>query len=350
VLINNLLKHFPSNIIISRTDSIGDMILALPVAKILKEQLPGVTIAMLAKAYTKPIALASEYVDAFIDVEDFFTKDVSVNGEKPQSIIFLNTVTKLARRAHELMIPVRIGTAGRLYHWKYCNYRVFFSRKNSNLHEAQLNLKLLKPFNINKEFSLSEIAASYGLTRLQPLAGEYKQLIKKDRFNVILHPKSQGNAREWSMDNFTKLAALLDTDEYNIFISGTETERKFIKPLLDKAGNKATDIIGRIPLGQFIPFINECDAVVANSTGPLHIAAALGKPALGLYPALKTKDAGRWGPAGKNAVVFQLKESCAKCIDTPNDCACINAITPVQIKLQLDEFCMLRKSGNITTQ
>ena len=65
-----------SNIIISRTDSIGDIILALPVAKILKDKYPHVTIAILGKEYTKAVAVASEYVDAFIDTEEFFAKNI----------------------------------------------------------------------------------------------------------------------------------------------------------------------------------------------------------------------------------------------------------------------------------
>ena len=214
------------------------MILALPMAKILKEKFPHITIAMLGKEYTKPVAVAGEYVDAFIDIEDFFKKDILVNGQKPQAIIHLNTVAAVAKRAHELKIPVRIGTAGRLYHWLHCNYRIFFSRKRSGLNEAQLNLKLLKPFNIQQDFSLETIGRSYGLTRLQTLSNAYKAMIKKDKYNVIIHPESQGNAREWSMEHFIKLVELLDENTYNIFISGTEKEREFIQPLLNKTGNK----------------------------------------------------------------------------------------------------------------
>jgi ADP-heptose:LPS heptosyltransferase len=327
-----------SNIIISRTDSIGDMVLALPVAKILKDKYPHVTITILGKEYTRAIAVACEYVDAFIDMEDFFTKNILVKDEMPQAIIFLNTNTKVVERAYKLKIPVRIGPGRNFSHLKNCNYRVWFSRRKSGLHEAQLNLKLLRPFGIEETYSLKTIGESYGLTQIQPLSNKYAALIKNDRYNLIIHPKSQGNAREWSIEHFTKLIRLLDDKTYNIFVSGTEKERIFIQPLLNATANKVTDIIGSIPLDQFISFVNECDGIVANSTGPLHIAAALQKDALGLYPPLKTKDAGRWGPVGSKAQAFTLNKFCEICKLNNDFCECINSIQPETIKAALDKL------------
>lgn len=313
------------------------MVLALPVAKVLKDNYPAMKIAMLGRQYTKPIALACKYIDAFIDADDFYKQHVLADGEKPQAIIILNSDRKIARRAYELKIPVRIGTARNFDFLKYCNYPVWFSRKRSGLHEAQLNLKLLRPFNIRETFSPEAIAQSYGLTKPEPLEAAFARH-SSEKFNIVIHTKSQGNAREWSLNNFIKLIQSLDESTYNIFISGTEKERPFIQPLLNKTGNKVIDMIGSIPLAQFIPFLKRCDAIVANSTGPLHIAAALGINAIGLYPPIKTKDAGRWGPIGLKTYVFTLDRFCDYCKNTKNNCTCINSIQPVQIKLLLDKL------------
>jgi heptosyltransferase-3 len=328
----------PANIIISRTDSIGDMILALPLAKILKDKYPQLKLAMLGRKYTEAIALACKHVDAFIDVEDFLNKDVFIDQKKPEAIIFLNTDRRVADHAYKLKIPMRVGTGRNLNNLKNSNYRLWFTRRNSGLHEAQLNLKMLHPFGINEIFSFETIGRSYGLTQLQPLQEKYKRLIKNDKYNLIIHTKSQGNAREWSMQHFIKLIQLLDDRIYNIFISGTEKERPFIQPLLNALRNKVTDIIGAMPLEQFMSFVNACDGVVANSTGPLHIAAALQKDALGVYPPIKSKDAVRWAPVGRGGEVFTLPGFCKKCKLNKDACACINSIQPQTIKATLDKL------------
>ena len=43
------------------------------------------------------------------------------------------------------------------------------------------------------------------------------------------------------------------------------------------------DLTGKLSLQQYISFINAANGLVAASTGPLHIAAALNKKAIGLF-------------------------------------------------------------------
>lgn len=304
------------NIIISRTDSIGDVMLTLPVAKVLKDYFPGIKIAFLARNYTKPVIACCEYVDEFIELNDFIKQNVTVGKEKPQAVLHVFPVKEIAHRAKELKIPFRIGTTNRIYHWFTCNKLIQLSRKNSDLHEAQLNLKLLKAFNIPSDFSKEEIIGFFGFTRIEPLDEAYKKFIHPYKKNIILHPKSQGSAQEWGLKKFTELVKLLDKNRFNILISGTEKERKLLDELFDAVGKDVTDITGLMDLTQFISFINHCDGLVANSTGPLHIAAVLGKHAFGIYPSQRPMHPGRWAPIGKHVHIFEDIEKV-----TPNDIA-----------------------------
>ena len=326
----------PENIILSRTDSIGDIVLAMPVAGLLKQHFPEIKIALLGRAYTKDIALACKHIDSFIDYEDFSRKEVFIDGSKPQVIIHLITQSDIARRAKELSIPLRIGTRSRLYHWFTCNRLVALSRKKSVLHEAQLNLKLLKPLKSYKPLSLQEMESYFGLSRLQPLLPEYQSLLDPHKYNLIIHPKSRGNAREWPIEHFIALINMLDENKFKIFLSGVEGELFFIQAIVEKLNKSITIIAGKIDLAQFISFIAAADGVVANSTGPVHMAAAMGKDVIGIYPPLKPKDPGRWGPIGKNAHVMVLDIDCNDCRLTKDQCACINAILPAELKHKLD--------------
>jgi ADP-heptose:LPS heptosyltransferase len=74
-------------------------------------------------------------------------------------------------------------------------------------------------------------------------------------------------------------------------------------------------------------FISKADGLVAASTGPLHLAAALGIPALGIYPPIRPMHPGRWAPVGPNARVFVKPEYCEDCRRT-GDCHCIREIPP----------------------
>ncbi|MEO6949110.1 MAG: glycosyltransferase family 9 protein [Ginsengibacter sp.] len=328
------------NIIISRTDSIGDVVLTLPVAKVLKDTFPGITIAFLGKQYTRPVIEACENVDLFIDENEFLSKDVLINGKNPSAILHVFPVSAIAKRALKLKIPLRIGTTNRLYHIYTCNKLVKLSRRKSDLHEAQLNLQLLRPFGIDKIFSLKEIAGLTGLTNIVELKPEFSALLSATKFNLIMHPKSQGSAREWGLDNFSELIGSLNKERFNIFISGTQKERSLLQPLLEKQGNNVIDITGKMDLEQFIAFIDKCDGLVANSTGPLHIAAALGKYAFGIYAPMRPIHPGRWAPVGKNAQFFVLDKDCNDCRKTEMECHCIKEVPPQWIVKALEKVTM----------
>ena len=79
-----------------------------------------------------------------------------------------------------------------------------------------------------------------------------------------------------------------------------------------------------------INFINQADGLVSCSTGPLHIAAALGKYACGIYPPMKPLHPGRWAPLGKKAMYIVLEKDCFDCKKNMN-CTCIQSILPTQV-------------------
>ena len=89
-------------------------------------------------------------------------------------------------------------------------------------------------------------------------------------------------------------------------------------------------------LTQFISFISHCDGLLANSTGPLHIAAALGKDALGIYPPIPPIHPQRWKPVGVKAKSFVVDKVCFDCKGKNVFCHCITEVNPHWIKEELD--------------
>jgi heptosyltransferase-3 len=331
------MKTIPQHILISRTDSIGDVVLTMPLAGFLKKNFPQIKISFLGKEYTRPVIEACRHVDRFIEINDFLTGPDLRGNEKPDCILHVFPVASIARRAKQMKIPIRIGTSHRIYHWFTCTKRVHFSRRKSNLHEAQLNFRLLEPFGMDTRVSLEEISSLYGFENIKPLHAELLQLIAPGKYNLILHPKSQGNSREWEPEKYISLIRMLEKERFKIFISGTEKEKNDLQPLLDAVPGMVTDIAGRMSLEQFISFIARCDGLLACSTGPLHIAAALGKDALGIYPPMRPIHPGRWAPVGTKAKVFVLEKNCDACKKNPAFCACINSIQPEWIKEELEK-------------
>ena len=330
------------NLIISRTDGIGDVVLTLPVAGLMKKLHPGVKIWFVGRSYTAQVISACEHIDNFINWDDLsglalHEKIEYFTSLHADAIVHVFPNRELAKIAYHSRIKIRVGTSHRFNHWLYCNRLVHVGRKRSPLHEAQLNARLFRPLGVKGITSLEELASLMGLVKTVELDEAYSRLLDPARFNIILHPKSKGSAREWGLDNFSELIRLLPGDRYKIFISGSSEDGMALQSHIRSWGNNVTDITGMMPLAQFIAFINKADGLVAASTGPLHIAAALGKVAVGLYAPMRPIHPGRWAPLGPRAGYLVLDKQCRLCRHDSR-CACIESINPMDVLLKLEQL------------
>ena len=329
-------------LVICRTDGIGDVILTLPTAAMMKMLYPGLKICFVGRSYTAPVIAACEHIDEFIDWDEHHDHTLQervlyFKSLHADAIVYAFPDREIARTAFHSKIPLRVGTSHRFHHWLYCNRLVNLGRKRSPLHEAQLNALLFRPLGAAETLPLDALTLMTGLTRPVELDETYARWIDSGRFNIILHPATKGSAREWGVENFVELIRLLPPERYKIFISGTREEGVLLQPLFEMSGGRVQNITGEMPLGQFISFISRIDGLVAASTGPLHIAAALGKAAIGLYAPMRPIDPGRWAPLGTNSRYLVVDKKCRKCRHDRR-CECIEEIRPADVMLKLEQM------------
>jgi len=321
----------PKRIIISRTDAIGDVVLTLPLAVSLKQRFQDCTILFLGRNYTSAVVQCCPAVDEFVSWDEMSDNPAeSLRKLNADVIIHVFPRKEIAKAAHSAGIPIRIGTSHRTFHWFSCNRKINFSRKNSDLHEAQLNFKLLEGLGISEVPSMEELNAMLLMSPKGALRADLNELLDSGKINLILHPGSRGSAREWGMDRFAELIQLLPTDRFKIFLTGTEKEGAMFRSELAEPFSQVTDLSGKLSLNELMVFISRCHALVAGSTGPLHLASALGIHAAGLYPPIRPMHPGRWSPIGKSFKVFVADKECSACRKTAQ-CACMREISAAAV-------------------
>ncbi|MGE9516843.1 MAG: glycosyltransferase family 9 protein [Solitalea-like symbiont of Tyrophagus putrescentiae] len=324
------MKISVKHILIARADHIGDLILSLPMATYLKQLFPGVKITLIAQEYVRGIAEVSSSIDNFISIEETEVVDNPLKAEKilleqnadvcidltynishvhgPIRYLFSKFVYKTLNKKVNLYIKRKRvhGLALYLLYIKnmflknqYFNFIFKKEYKDILIHEIYRNLILLKSLGVKTLPLKKEIASLYKLdTGSIRLTSAIEKLLTKDKFNLILHPKSHGNGIEWPLDNYAELINKLDTEKFRIFITGSQKELPDIKYIIDKLGNKdcAINLGGQFSNpAKLVAFINKADGLIASSTGPMHISAALGKNTLGIFPCNKqTKSFRRW--------------------------------------------------------
>jgi heptosyltransferase III len=330
----------PSTLLLSRTDSIGDVVLTLPMAGLLKQRFPNTRIVFLGKRYTAPVLLCCAHVDEVLTLDELEGADPRTAIDRLRSlnadaVVHVFPQQHVARWARTAAIPLRIGTSHRWWHWTTCNARVAFSRKRSPLHEAQLNMALLRPLGLRDIPSTEALIDAYGFTPPPP-DDTVKGLLQDRRRIVLLHPGSRGSAVEWGLANHVALARSLDPARFRVFFTGTEQEGASFRSSLPDDIPHAEDLSGRLTLEQLIALIARSHALVAASTGPLHIAAASGIRAIGLYAPRRPIHPGRWAPLGRDAHALVNDPDCPVCA-RGRTCDCITRIAPARVRALIEK-------------
>ena len=126
----------PNRILISRTDSIGDVMLTFPMCVWIKKHFPLATLIYLGKSYTKPVVNCFSVVDEFVDWNTFeqlptVEKINRLRELEIDTIIHVFPNKEIAQLAKKTKIKHRIGTSHRGFHFLTCNNKVNFTRKNA---------------------------------------------------------------------------------------------------------------------------------------------------------------------------------------------------------------------------
>lgn len=152
---------------------------------------------------------------------------------------------------------------------------------------------------------------------------------------IALQPGARWENKRWPAEFFAELvrqtAAQFPDARFAILGSGED------KPLGDAISRAATarclNLCGTTSLLEMIEWVRLCDLMVTNDTGPMHAAAALGKPVIALFGPTEPR---RTGPYGQLENVLRIDLPCSPCLSAdctyyakPNEC--LNALSPAQV-------------------
>ncbi len=155
---------------------------------------------------------------------------------------------------------------------------------------------------------------------------------------AIVHPtRGIAHARErWPVAPFATLAtALAERYAMRVLISGSPADRSIAEAIAEASG--AQSIAGETGVGGFAALAREAAFVVAMDSGPMHLAAAVGAPTVGIF-ALRTDQPARWAPLGRATAVVRGSYPCPSehRKETCPDFACIAALPEPSIVAALD--------------
>jgi len=170
---------------------------------------------------------------------------------------------------------------------------------------------------------------------------EKSHYLKENAFNLIVHPGSHGNAKEWPGSHYKQLIKELDPSIHVILTGSSEERYRFNMLHFEK--REVLDLRGELSLEELIHLISQADGVLAASTGPIHIASLFGVRTLALFPKQKSMGPEIWGPKGPYAEILQSSKICSACQKRLTDfnkklCTCMEGIRVDQVNECLENW------------
>ena len=152
---------------------------------------------------------------------------------------------------------------------------------------------------------------------------------------IALQPGARWDNKRWPADSYFRVAKELAARHADVrfAIFGSREDHALGEAIATAAPGRCLDLCGKTSLPQLIEWLRLCSVIVTNDTGPMHAAAALGKPVVGIFGPTEPR---RTGPYGQMERVLQDHSlPCVPCMKascrwTPK-LACLDGISPAAV-------------------
>lgn len=121
---------------------------------------------------------------------------------------------------------------------------------------------------------------------------------------VVIAPSAGWGAKQWPAERYGAVAAELARAGYTPLVNASSPDAPLANAVVQASGGSA--IMAYCTLAQLVALLRRASVVIAGDTGPLHLAAALGRPVVGLFG---PTDPARNGPYGTRSRVLRHASS-----------------------------------------
>ncbi len=148
---------------------------------------------------------------------------------------------------------------------------------------------------------------------------------------IALQPGTRWPTKCWPAEHFAELVRQLAKKfpDTRFAVLGTAEDQSLGEMISRGAPERCLNLCGQTSLLEMVEWLRRCELMVTNDTGPMHVAAALGKPLVALFGPTEPR---RTGPYGHLDSVLRLDLPCSPCFkshctyEKPNEC--LKAISP----------------------
>jgi ADP-heptose:LPS heptosyltransferase len=293
---------------------IGDVVLTTPFLAALRECFPGASIALLAKPHAAEILEGTGLVDEFVAAQLPWTRTAGKYDPSAYlSAALAPLIRSLRERRFDLSFDARMDIRSNILaslsgarrrvgfrygggDWLLTDSVPIDPRAN---HKIDDWLALLAPVGCTPKLPARCLLKTSELEKADARAA-VAGVARTGVPLVGIHPGASHAGKRWPLSRFIELARKIRESGSAVVVFADD--RGFGRELGEVNGALVT----QSALRPMMALIEQCDVLVCNDSGPMHIAAALGVPTIAIFE----RGEPRWfGPVGKQHVVLEGERS-----------------------------------------
>ncbi len=336
-----------NNIMVIKLSAIGDVIHALPVSHAIKETFPNSKLTWVVEPPAYDLLKNNPYIDRLILFEKKkfkslggFLKNIPsfssvIKEVKYDAVLDLQGLGKSAAIAYLSNAPLKLGCPNMRELSNWISKPVCGANQDGHIVERYLDVARALGCKVNKVVFPIEITEAEAelTTRIAEHAG-----MKLQNPYVILAVGANWANKRWPTMHYAKLVDWLYGQQViPVVIGGGAVDARLVAEITAKAEIPPIDLVGKTTLKQLSYLIKHAKALVGGDTGPMHLAAGLGKSVVAL---MGPTDTNRNGPYGQPQNAIEINAECKHCWKRKCelDKDCLAAITVAQVEEKLKEF------------
>ena len=344
----------PRRILVVRTDRIGDVVLATPLIRALRESFPEAYIAALVHPYTRDVLLHNPHLNSIL-VDDgerehhgmrgFWNQIRALRKHRFDTALLLLPTERLAWMLFAAGIRTRVSVGLKLYQVLTFMKTVSRHKYDPLHHEADYCLDLgrvigIQSGNLACEVVITENERIAGGAILHRAGFPRKNGTHTPRL-IIIHPGTGRSSPNWKVEHYATLTKMCLADpNLWIVVTGNSQEMEFSPAFEALDSPRVINLIGRLTIREMLGVMSWSSLVVSASTGPMHLAAGLGIPTLSMFCRMSACSVQLWGPLGnRSEIVLPPVSYCSsRCPEDPHVCQFEDGITPSIVYNQIPQF------------
>ncbi|MGB0909407.1 MAG: putative lipopolysaccharide heptosyltransferase III [Nitrospirales bacterium] len=299
------------NILVIKLRYIGDVILSTPVLRILRQEYAEARITCLVNSGTEEVLTNNPHVDEVLVVpRDSLATQLSfcqkLRARKFDCVIDLTDGDRSAVLTKVTGASVRIGF-NREGRWRGNLYSTCVSEKK-DMHAVDYHLLAIKFLGIQSDVTHPAVFPS--VRDIHKANIRLKQNDLESVRWVMIHPTARYWFKAWSPERFAELSDQLTEQGLQVVLVGSTVDQAVGHKIQGIAKKRIFSFMGQTQLLELAALMKHAVLFIGNDGGPMHMAAAVGCPVLGLFGPTNPEV---WGPRGAKTSVIYKGLDCREC-------------------------------------